>query len=312
MSSAHRRQDRMLALQQDPHCSDIQENSVLCLPCNKQVNLGKASTYNVGLWEAHMSRPTHQKKVAEITALNQYGASQMGCKNVDSQGLRNEVLEWRCSIPQLPIHSLTTRESFPTLELNRNGKANERGSNDKQLPYGVGWGGGGGVGSRLSENKITTDDTPPGISTLRSHTILPASPGIPTQAEIEASIDSCSDGEPEPTGPPIIVHHILMLDEIVVEQRPRWDDKTNMILGTCRECSHRVSLGACDCGELVEQGSASAVQCSRAGCETEWVRNKYHPTCMGIKDDESVPKNWCCVSCVRTKKAKKQGIIVVI
>ncbi|KAJ7913114.1 hypothetical protein B0H13DRAFT_2232374 [Mycena leptocephala] len=85
----------------------------------------------------------------------------------------------------------------------------------------------------------------PGISMLRSHTIirpLRASPGMPTQAEIEANIDVCSEGEPESTGPPIIVHRILMLDEIAVEQRPRWDDKTNTILGTCRECSHRVSL----------------------------------------------------------------------
>ncbi|KAJ7831929.1 hypothetical protein B0H14DRAFT_2592356 [Mycena olivaceomarginata] len=71
----------MLALQQDPNCSDIQTNSVLCLPCNKRVNLGKASTYNVALWEAHVIRPTHQKKVLFMVlsaALNQYGASQMG------------------------------------------------------------------------------------------------------------------------------------------------------------------------------------------------------------------------------------------
>ncbi|KAK7013773.1 hypothetical protein R3P38DRAFT_2545697 [Favolaschia claudopus] len=33
-----------------------------------------------------------------------------------------------------------------------------------------------------------------------------------------------------------------MMDEIHLEQRPRWDDRTNNILGACRECSHRVSL----------------------------------------------------------------------
>ncbi|KAJ7737509.1 hypothetical protein B0H16DRAFT_1762357 [Mycena metata] len=85
----------------------------------------------------------------------------------------------------------------------------------------------------------------PGLSTLRSHTIirpLRPSPAMPTQAEIEANIALGAEGEPESTGPRIIVHRVLMLDEIAVEQRPRWDDKTNKILGACRECSHKVSL----------------------------------------------------------------------
>ncbi|KAJ6523229.1 hypothetical protein DFH09DRAFT_937986, partial [Mycena vulgaris] len=85
----------------------------------------------------------------------------------------------------------------------------------------------------------------PGLSTLRSNTIirpLRASPGMPTRTEIEANIELCAEGEPEPTGPPTIIHRVLMMDEIAVEQRPRWDDKTNMILGACRECSHKVSL----------------------------------------------------------------------
>ncbi|KAJ6566806.1 hypothetical protein B0H19DRAFT_714238 [Mycena capillaripes] len=42
----------------------------------------------------------------------------------------------------------------------------------------------------------------------------------------------------ESTGPPVIVHCVLMLDEIVVEQRPCWDAKTNNVAGPCRE--HRV------------------------------------------------------------------------
>ncbi|KAJ7663740.1 hypothetical protein DFH06DRAFT_986394, partial [Mycena polygramma] len=85
----------------------------------------------------------------------------------------------------------------------------------------------------------------PGITTLRANTVirpLRASPGMPTIQEIEENIDGCAEGEPESTGPPVIVHRILMLDEIAVEQRPRWDDKTNNILGVCRECSHKISL----------------------------------------------------------------------
>ncbi|KAJ7167785.1 hypothetical protein C8R46DRAFT_1270144 [Mycena filopes] len=85
----------------------------------------------------------------------------------------------------------------------------------------------------------------PGISTLRTHTIirpLRPSPAMPTRAEIEANIDACAEAEPESTGPPIIIHRVLMLDEIALQPRPRWDDRTNMILGACREHAHKVSL----------------------------------------------------------------------
>ncbi|KAK6984736.1 hypothetical protein R3P38DRAFT_3332782 [Favolaschia claudopus] len=61
-------------------------------------------------------------------------------------------------------------------------------------------------------------------------------------AEIEDNIVACAEGEPESSGPPRIMHRVVMLDEIAVEQRPRWDDKTNNILGACRECSNRVSF----------------------------------------------------------------------
>ncbi|KAJ7782583.1 hypothetical protein DFH07DRAFT_764716 [Mycena maculata] len=85
----------------------------------------------------------------------------------------------------------------------------------------------------------------PGISTLRKNrVILPlrASAGMPTVAEVEENIEAFTEGEPQSTGPPLIVHRVLMMDEIAVEQRPRWDDKTNKILGACRECSWKVAL----------------------------------------------------------------------
>ncbi|KAJ7085187.1 hypothetical protein B0H15DRAFT_988746 [Mycena belliarum] len=85
----------------------------------------------------------------------------------------------------------------------------------------------------------------PGLSTIRSNTVirpLRASPGYPTIQEIEANIDACAEGEPDSDGHSVVVHRVLMLDEIAVEQRPRWDDKTNKILGACRECCGKVSL----------------------------------------------------------------------
>ncbi|KAJ7200082.1 hypothetical protein B0H12DRAFT_1289370 [Mycena haematopus] len=85
----------------------------------------------------------------------------------------------------------------------------------------------------------------PGLTTLRKNTIirpLRASIAMPTVEEIEENIKGCMEGEPESTGPPVILHRVLMLDEIAVEKRPRWDDKTNNILGACRECGPRISL----------------------------------------------------------------------
>ncbi|KAJ7155332.1 hypothetical protein C8R46DRAFT_1196801 [Mycena filopes] len=87
----------------------------------------------------------------------------------------------------------------------------------------------------------------PGLSTLRKNTVirpLRGSPGMPTVREIEENIEACAVGEPESdsSGPVVIVHQVLMMDEFAVEPRPRWDDKTNMIIGVSRESSHKVSL----------------------------------------------------------------------
>ncbi|KAJ7501335.1 hypothetical protein B0H11DRAFT_2373455 [Mycena galericulata] len=85
----------------------------------------------------------------------------------------------------------------------------------------------------------------PGLTTLRKHTVirpLRASPGVPTVAEIVENIDAYTDGEDVPVGPPRIIHRVIMLDEIAVERRARWDDKSNMILGACREHSANIPL----------------------------------------------------------------------
>ena len=37
-------------------------------------------------------------------------------------------------------------------------------------------------------------------------------------------------------------HGVLMFDEIAIEKRPRWDDKSNKILGVCQEHGRDTSL----------------------------------------------------------------------
>ncbi|KAH9009695.1 hypothetical protein EDB85DRAFT_2077656 [Lactarius pseudohatsudake] len=39
-----------------------------------------------------------------------------------------------------------------------------------------------------------------------------------------------------------IVHQVIMLDELAIEQRVRWDDSTNKFLGICREHGHNIPL----------------------------------------------------------------------
>lgn len=77
----------------------------------------------------------------------------------------------------------------------------------------------------------------PSLSTIRHNTVicpLCPSPGKPTLSEIEYNINACFDATPDdPLETPHIVHVVLMLDEIALEKRLRWDDKTNMILGIC-------------------------------------------------------------------------------
>jgi hypothetical protein len=65
---------------------------------------------------------------------------------------------------------------------------------------------------------------------------------MPTIAEIEHNIDVCAEGEPEYIGRQVIIHRIVAVDEIAVEGRPRYDDKSNKVLGVGRECSDKVPL----------------------------------------------------------------------
>ncbi|KAH7907202.1 hypothetical protein BJ138DRAFT_1104514 [Hygrophoropsis aurantiaca] len=95
----------------------------------------------------------------------------------------------------------------------------------------------------------------PGVSTLRRHVVikpLRASSSTPTIADIvhniEASFDE-SDLTDKET-PTNMTGYVLMLDEIKVEARPRWDDSTNTFLGICREHGHMVGLNFCSIEEI--------------------------------------------------------------
>lgn len=95
----------------------------------------------------------------------------------------------------------------------------------------------------------------PSLTTIRRNTILPTlvvSPSTPSLADIETNISSCytafNSARPSVASGPLssesdtIIHQVLMLDELAVEKRVRWDDSGNKFQGTCREHNHNIPL----------------------------------------------------------------------
>jgi hypothetical protein len=90
----------------------------------------------------------------------------------------------------------------------------------------------------------------PSVTTIRRNTVLQplvVSPSVPTAAEIEENITLCRSGLVSADNSSLesgasVVHQVLMLDELAVERRIRWDDSTNKFLGLCREHSHEIPL----------------------------------------------------------------------
>jgi hypothetical protein len=87
----------------------------------------------------------------------------------------------------------------------------------------------------------------PSVSTIRTRTSVPQilpSPSFPTRYEVQQNIASTFEGFLDVIGNAgeNMLHAIVMFDELAVERRPRWDDKSNKILGMCREHGCATSL----------------------------------------------------------------------
>ena len=73
----------------------------------------------------------------------------------------------------------------------------------------------------------------PSLSTLRRRTIVPClvvSPSMPTTSEVEENILFCFETLFDILQHKQIVHQVLMLDKLKVEERPRFDDESNKII----------------------------------------------------------------------------------
>jgi hypothetical protein len=86
----------------------------------------------------------------------------------------------------------------------------------------------------------------PSVSVIRSCTTIPQilpSPSFLTHSELEQNIVSCFEGLLDILGTSgQNTHAVLMFDELAVEKRPRWDDRSNKVLGVCREHGRGTSL----------------------------------------------------------------------
>ena len=88
----------------------------------------------------------------------------------------------------------------------------------------------------------------PTLSTLRygsaaksTVTSLSPSAGFPTRSEVQSNLRAAFKNLRAISG----CGYVLMIDEIKVEERLRWDPSTNRILGLCREHTEQVGLDFC-------------------------------------------------------------------
>ncbi|KDR76610.1 hypothetical protein GALMADRAFT_139524 [Galerina marginata CBS 339.88] len=106
-------------------------------------------------------------------------------------------------------------------------------------------------GSRVAEFAHRSLSLPSPTTARRNALVSPLRLSVqkPTLAEVEENIKSFlgalaefeSDMATEHQGSKI-KHQIFVLDEFAIEKRPRWDDRSNMFIGVCREHGGRVPL----------------------------------------------------------------------
>ena len=92
----------------------------------------------------------------------------------------------------------------------------------------------------------------PSLTTIRCQTIMPTlliSSSAPTIAEVESNIISCYSSLGSCRKRLVgtshnlkIIHQVIMLDELAVKKRIRWDNLHNKFQGTYREHNHRIPL----------------------------------------------------------------------
>lgn len=100
---------------------------------------------------------------------------------------------------------------------------------------------GGRAAADLAYNTLGT----PSVDTAKRHIStnpLVSSASFPTQAELRYNLNACYPNTAQKATASVIKGMTLQIDEIKIQERLRWDPKSNQILGVCREHGSQCSL----------------------------------------------------------------------
>ena len=136
------------------------------------------------------------------------------------------------------------------------------------------------LGGRSAANIAYRTLGVPSIDTARRHistTPLVTSAGIPTTDEINANLAICFEHQEVHRGR--IIGMTMPIDEIKLQERLRWDPRTNMILGVCREHGGECVLEFCtmdQANHLVANLVSERVHmASEASCNSDSVLSMF-------------------------------------
>ncbi|KAG6819936.1 hypothetical protein H0H93_007260 [Arthromyces matolae] len=99
---------------------------------------------------------------------------------------------------------------------------------------------GGRSAARIAQYSLGT----PSIDATKRHIVtvpLKSSPAVPTMSELKENLALCYPPAKN-TSDGVILGMTIQVDEIKLQERLRWDSRSNMILGVCREHGHHCVL----------------------------------------------------------------------
>jgi hypothetical protein len=112
----------------------------------------------------------------------------------------------------------------------------------------------------------------PAVSTLRrGSALVPLSPsvGIPSKDEIRHNLQAAFKSPHGEVG----CGYVLMIDEIKVEERLRWDPSSNKILGLCREHTQKIGVEFCSVNDV--KAITQGILCAEIHYATEVFLTSY-------------------------------------
>jgi len=101
------------------------------------------------------------------------------------------------------------------------------------------------LGGRSAANIAHRSLGIPSIDATKRHIAskpLQASPGFPTPAELTSNLEHCYPNINLPDSTTAVIPISMLMDELKVQGRLRWEPRTDYILGVCREHGHECAL----------------------------------------------------------------------